>query len=430
MTYRDSADRWRRLDRRIRTWWDEDLVTAHEDEVRADANVLYLPEPYAAGGGRVGPDWYRSMFAWDTWFANLALLVHDRTDLVRAHTVNYLSMVERFGFMPNANQAALRTRSQTPVFPDGIVRGLRATGDLALAHRAYPALVAEYTGYWNAGHHATPCGLATNADLGDPGLDPRLAAEAETGLDWTPIYDGDVRRTAPLLTNCALVRYAGVLAELAELLDRPGEAARWRADAERRADLVRRLCWDEEQGFFFDYDHQAGRRLPHWSLCGFWPLWAGVATPEQAHRTVDALERFRTPHGLTVTDRPLASPHEGMPDADIQWMHPAGWAPLVIVASWGFDRYGLHEAGLAAAEGFVELMVRHHEATGELYEKYNVVTGDLTLPNERYGGIRLHGWTSAAAVLLGRRVYEGTPVPDLLAGAERQASRVGVRPER
>jgi alpha,alpha-trehalase len=421
MTYRDGAEQWRLLDTRIRTWWDEDLVTAHEEEVRADPNVLYLPEPYASGGGRVGPDWYRSMFAWDTWFANLALLVHDRTDLVRAHTVNYLSMVERFGFMPNANQAALRTRSQTPVFPDGIARYLRATGDLALAHRSYSGLVTEYTGYWNADHHSTACGLATNTDLGDPTLDPRLAAEAETGLDWTPIYDGDVRRIAPLLTNCALVRYAEVLAELADMLGRPDEARRWRADAEQRAETIRRLCWDEEQGFFFDYDHVAGRRLPHWSLCGFWPLWAGVATPEQARRSADALERFRTPHGLAVTDRPLPSPHDGMPDADIQWMHPAGWAPLIIVAGWGLDRYGLHAAGRAAVEGFVELMVRHYGSTGELYEKYNVVTGGLELPNERYGGIKLHGWTSAAAVLLGRRIHEDTPVPDLLAAAEQRA---------
>ncbi len=413
----DGGRRWRTLDEQIRRWWDEDLVTADETEVRADPNALYLPEPYASGGGRVGPAWYRSMFAWDTWFSNLALLVHDRTDLVRGHVVNYVSMVERLGFMPNANQAALRTRSQTPVFPDGILRHLRATGDTPLLHRAYAALVTEYTGYWCADHHSTPSGLATNADLGDPALDPRLAAEAETGLDWTPIYDGDVRRVAPLITNCALVRYAEVLAELAALLGEDEEAARWRTEAGTRAALVRELCWDEEAGFFFDYDHVSGRRLPHWSLCGFWPLWAGVATPEQARRTAGALERFRHPHGLTTTDRAIASPHPGMGDGDVQWMYPAGWAPLIVVTVWGLDRYGLRQEAYAAAEGFVELMTRHFHETGELYEKYNVVSGGLALPNERYGTIRLHGWTSAAAVLLGRRVHEGTGLDELLGDA-------------
>ncbi|MFI0938480.1 trehalase family glycosidase [Streptomyces sp. NPDC021020] len=417
----DSVSAWRLLDERIRTWWDEDLVTAHEEEIRADANVLFLPESYASGGGRVGPPWYRSMFAWDTWFSNLALLVHGRDDLVRAHVVNYVAMIERYGFMPNANQEALRTRSQVPVFPDSVLRLLRRTGERALLERAYPALVAEYTGYWNADHHRTACGLATNADLGDPALDPRLAAEAETGLDWTPIYDGDVRRVAPLLTNCALVRYAEVLAALADLLDLPAQARRWRAEGAERAELIRTLCWDDEQGFFFDYDHVRGRRLAHWSLCGYWPLWAGVATPEQARRSAEALERFRHPYGLTVTDRALPSPHEGMGEGDVQWMYPAGWAPLVIVASWGLDRYGLHDAGRQAAEGFTGCLVGHFTATGELYEKYNVVTGGLDLPNERYGTIKLHGWTSAAAVLLGRRVYEATPVEELL-------ERAGARP--
>ncbi|WP_433892694.1 trehalase family glycosidase [Streptomyces sp. CA-111067] len=413
----DSLSSWQLLDDRVRTWWDEDLVTAQEDEIRADANTLFLPEPYASGGGKVGPPWYRSMFAWDTWFSNLALLVHGRHDLVRAHVVDYVAMVERFGFMPNANQAALRTRSQTPVFPDGILRYLTHTADTALLQRAYPALVTEYTGYWNADHHRTACGLATNADLGDPALDPRLAAEAETGLDWTPIYDGDVRRVAPLITNCALVRYAEVLAAFADRLGLPDDARRRRAEAAERGALIRELCWDEEAGFFFDYDHVAGRRLPHWSLCGYWPLWAGVATPEQARRAAEALPRFRHPHGLTVTDRPLPSPHDGMADGDIQWMYPAAWAPLVIVTAWGLDNYGLHEAGRAAAEGFVACMVRHFEATGELYEKYNAVTGGLDLPNERYGMIRLHGWTSAAAVLLGRRVHEGTPMDRLVGPA-------------
>ncbi|MHC3815134.1 alpha,alpha-trehalase [Streptomyces sp. NBC_00341] len=418
MTDHDDASRWRDLDDQVRQWWDEDLVTADESEVRADPNALYLPEPYASGGGRVGPPWYRSMFAWDTWFSNLALLVHERTDLVRAHVVNYVSMVERFGFMPNANQVALRTRSQTPVFPDGILRLVRATGDTALLHRAYAAMVTEYTGYWCAEHHRTPSGLATNADLGDPQLDPRLAAEAETGLDWTPLYDGDVRRVAPLLTNCALVRYAEVLAECAALLGKEADAAEWRARAQERAALIRELCWDEEEGFFFDYDHVAGRRLPHWSLCGFWPLWAGVATPEQARRAATALDRFRTPYGLTTTDRALPSPHPGMADGDVQWMHPAGWAPLIIMTAWGLDRYGLAERAREASEGFVALMVRHFEETGELYEKYNVVSGGLALPNERYGTIRLHGWTSAAAVLLGRLVHEGTPLDTLLMESE------------
>ena len=38
--------------------------------------------------------------------------------------------------------------------------------------------------------HVTPTALATNWDAGDPNWAPTLAAEAETGLDFTPIFDG------------------------------------------------------------------------------------------------------------------------------------------------------------------------------------------------------------------------------------------------
>ena len=44
------------------------------------------------------------------------------------------------------------------------------------------------------------------------------------------------------------------------------------------------LMWDDQAGFFFDYDVRDKRMNPHPSLAGFYPLWAGLATPEQAER--------------------------------------------------------------------------------------------------------------------------------------------------
>jgi len=49
---------------------------------------------------------------------------------------------------------------------------------------------------------------------------------------------------------------------------------------------MQELMWDEDRGFFFDYDWVNRKRNPHLSLAGFYPLWAGLATPEQAVRIV------------------------------------------------------------------------------------------------------------------------------------------------
>jgi alpha,alpha-trehalase len=97
-------------------------------------------------------------------------------------------MIDRYGYMPNANAVVYLTRSEPPLIADTIWRYFLLTRDHDLLHLAYSRLKRNYQYYWNAPRHQTPVGLATNHDSGDYSLAPRLAAEAETGLDWTPIY--------------------------------------------------------------------------------------------------------------------------------------------------------------------------------------------------------------------------------------------------
>jgi alpha,alpha-trehalase len=407
---------WIALDDRIRSWWDADLVDAHDPRRSAVASIP-LPRPYVAGAAPTSPPWYTTMFSWDTYFTNLALLVHDRPDLVRDHIENYLAMIGKYGYMPNGNDEAMATRSQVPLFPDSIWRYLVRTADGDLLRRAYQALCEEYRGYWSAPHHATDCGLATNADLGDPVLDWRLAAEAETGLDWTSLWEGDVTATAPVMTNSALVRYAEVLAAMASALGRSAEAMAWRQDAEQRAARIRSLCWDESTGFFYDYMYREDRHVRQAAVTGFWPLWAGVASADQARRAAASLPRFLHPYGLATTETAAPSPYGDLLEkADLQWMYPAGWPPLHIMTCWALDRYGLAGEARRSVTGYLASVLGHYQADGELYEKYNVVDGTLELPNARYGTITLHGWTSASVVLLGRRLFHDAAIDEQVPG--------------
>jgi alpha,alpha-trehalase len=72
----------------------------------------------------------------------------------------------------------------------------------------------------------------------------------------------------------------------------------------------------------------------------------------------------------------------------------------------GLDAYGHHEQARRVAGKFVTLLINVYEKTEKLYEKYNVVDGNVLLPKERTDEVpSLHGWTSAAAVILGRRIF-------------------------
>lgn len=417
-----ALEQWRSLDAAIREWWNEDLHVA-EDGHASDGKgtaMLPLPFPYVTLGG--AEETFAPMFAWDTYFINRGLLAHNRLDLVRNHICNYLSMVFRYGFMPNSNVPMALSRSQTPVFPDSVWRYFKATRDHELLEKAYHVLTHEYSQYWSAPHHSTSTGLATNRDLGDTYWPPELAAEAETGLDWTPIYGPDVRRCTPLITNCALVRYSDVLAAAAQELGLHAEATKFTEDAGRRRQLINRYCWNEDAGIYLEYDYVGGKQLDYVSACAYWPLWAGVATERQADRLVGNLSVLQQPYGLSTTDQIYPDPHRAdiypelsaapaahtAPEVlggrgQLQWMYPAGWAPLHLIAVEGLDRYGFHEVADQMSKSFLSVVLEHHQSTGQLWEKYNVVDGSLVLPNSRYGNVPMRGWTAATAVVLGQR---------------------------
>jgi len=137
-----NHEQWRKLDGEIRTWWDADLIHATEEAIRGDESraLLFLPFPYLRVSASPGGTYY-GQFSVDTAFTKYALFAHDRRDIVRDQLLNYLFMIERYGFVLNANMKGLVTRSQTPFFlPPTLWRYYSSTRDLDLLYRAYPLL--------------------------------------------------------------------------------------------------------------------------------------------------------------------------------------------------------------------------------------------------------------------------------------------------
>ncbi|WP_156253678.1 trehalase family glycosidase [Pseudactinotalea terrae] len=400
---------WHLLDDRIRGFWDLDRARAGDAEVAADETLLWLPCAYTTAGG-AHTEHFAEMYGWDTHFINLGLLAHDRTDLVLGHLQNQLHMIERYGRVLNGNRSYYLTRGQPPVLAASIAAYLAhpAVNEddaevTTLIGRGAALLAREHDGYWGADHHVTASGLTRAVDLGDPRLRAELASEAETGLDFTPIFGGDARRCVPLVLNCALARTAEVIADLHERLGSTPAAEHWRAVREARSAAITRLCWDGESLFFFEHDVVAGHQIPVRSLAAYWTMWAGIASPEQAQALVAALPAFRGAGGLTFTDRSAPSPHQDLPV--LQWAHPSGWPPMQMVVVEGLQRYGYHQLATEIARDFTDLQVRVHAETGELWERYDVVGGGVDLPVERYPVVPMHGWAAASAAVLGRLAY-------------------------
>jgi alpha,alpha-trehalase len=414
---------WRELDRAVAGWWDGDMRTAIEgDIVNAEADwtwletirsigrkdaappasptLLFLPFPFSPAAGNQGA--FPEMFAWDSYFITRGLLAHGRLDLARNIISNLLFLILRFGRVPNANRTYFLSRSQPPLLADAVWRFSEATGDRDLLLLSYPLLRREFNDYWNNEDHRTPTGLCTNRDETDPWLRPELSSIAEAGLDFSPVYGGDVRRCVPLALNAQLALYAETLGKIAAALGFEEEAAGWKRERERRARLIRGLCWDEGEGFFFERDYVEDRLLPERSLCAYWPMWAGVATAEQAARLVGNLGRFRHGGGLTFTDRVYPSPYPEFPV--LQWSFPYCWPPSVVMAVDALAAYGFHEEARAVGEDYLGVVIRQYRRTGRLWEKYVVAGGSAEEAVERYENAAFHGWTSASVAVIGRMI--------------------------
>ena len=68
---------------------------------------------------------------------------------------------------------------------------------------------------------------------------------------------------------------------------------------EEPEELITRFLWDNEAGMYFDYDFVNRKRHGFLSATTFYPLWAKVATAEQAELLVRyALPLLEMPGGL------------------------------------------------------------------------------------------------------------------------------------
>ena len=91
-------------------------------------------------------------------------------------------------------------------------------------------------------------------------------------------YSGSTHHYAPVCLNSLLYKAEQDLAQMAQVLGRTPEAAKWKKLAEARKDAMNRYFWNEQAGMFFDYDFMHDRHSSYYYATTFYPLWAGVAS--------------------------------------------------------------------------------------------------------------------------------------------------------
>jgi alpha,alpha-trehalase len=247
-------------------------------------------------------------------------------------------------------------------------------------------------------------------------------AMRESGHDTTHRFDDRAKDFVSVDLNSLLYKYE---ADFAEVLDDefggklPGvngdiaNSEYWRRQARRRREAMMALMWDDQRGFFFDYDFDRHQRSTYISATGLYPLWAGLldatdfSDRKRARRMVAyATKKLEERAGLAATAQEsvaAARRHDAR-----QWDYPYGWAPHQMLAWQGYKNYGFDaDAARLAYRWLYTIAKNARDFNGVIPEKYNVVTGSHEVFVE-YGNVGTKfdyitqegfGWTDASFVV-------------------------------
>jgi alpha,alpha-trehalase len=203
---------------------------------------------------------------------------------------------------------------------------------------------------------------------------------------------------APVCLNSLLFKTEKDLEQMAETLGRKQDAEEWRKRAEARKASIQKYLWDSERGLYFDYDFEKQARSTYEYVTAFFPLWAGIPTPEQARAVMGHLATFEKPGGLVM------GPHE----TGGQWDFPYAWAPDQLVADEGMRRYGFNEEADRVSYEFLSTVAENFRRDGTIREKYNAVTrsSETQVTAGYHMNIVGFGWTNGAFLVLSHELPE------------------------
>lgn len=369
------------LDRHIASLWP--VLTRPPQSARAGSSALALPRPYVVPGGR-----FRELYYWDSYFTMLGLAADGRHDLVESMIDDFVSLVERYGHVPNGTRTYYLSRSQPPFLY--LMVDLSRSRDPAVLARRLRALRAEHD-FWVRERSVTMPDGAVLQRYGDGKRTPRdeswredvetargaadrgqvwndLRAGAESGWDFSSRWLGDGRTLATIRTTRIVpVDLNSLLWGLERAIARRAEDAatrdRFRALAAARAGAIDRWLWSEGEGRYGDHDLDAKAIRPGLTAAALYPLYVGMAPSERAKRTATAAEAaLLAPGGLRTTTVRTGQ----------QWDRPNGWAPLQWIAVEAFAKAGREDLSRLVASRFLATAEREYRRSGRLLEKYDV----------------------------------------------------------
>lgn len=373
----------------IDKYWDKITITSKTDNFKSD---IVLPKSFITPN----TNRFNMLFYWDSYFISQGLIGTKREKIVLNIIENFAFLLKKYRIIPNIASYIFLSRSQPPFFSSLIWELFESTKDKKILKKYMDFAQDEYKTVWTTleppligSYHHKVKGYFLSR-YGDRDAGYNFSSELESGWDFTSRFNNLCSNFLPVDLNSYLYKYETDFIETAKALKDKKAQKFWEKKQKERLQEIQGLLWNEDKGFFFDFDYVQKKQSNFYSLAGFTPLWAAVATKEQAEKAVKKLPLFETKYGLTITDKKSL---KGILNPQ-QWDYPTIWPPLEYLTVLGLIKYGYKKEAKRIIQKSLDAWNNIFQKYGCLFEKMSASTGDIS-DSFHYENQSGFGWTNA-----------------------------------
>ena len=346
-------------------------------------------------------EWFHGFWAWDSWKHAVALAkIHPELAknqiLAMFDFQNERGMIADCVYRDTVIEAHNWRNSKPPLAAWAAWKVFEQTKDTSFLQQLYPKL-AQYHQWWYTDRDHDQNGLCEYGST-----DGTLkAAKWESGMDNAVRFD-----EAKILKNndfawsmnqesvdlnAYLYAEKKYLALICGQIGQEQAEKKYLSDAEILKTKVQETFYDEESGWFYDVNIDSKEPILVQSPEGWIPLWAEIATAEQAaavHQILLDENKFSTriPFPTLAADHPKFSPEKGY------WRGPV-WLDQAYFAIEGLKNYGFSADAARYSQQLMDNVKGLKSGQDPIQENYHPLTG-------KGQGAKHFSWSAAHLLLL------------------------------
>jgi alpha,alpha-trehalase len=375
------------------------LLTLVREPKDDSGSLIPTRKKYISGGHK-----FEELNYFNSYFDFLALKSLGKDSLANEIVVNCAQYIQDFGHVPAGNRSYMLSGSNFPVFAM-MVNDLK-NPEMAAAYAS--ALTKEYQ-FWMSSEskeesEAQVEAQKTNKDVFNKVVflpennllnryfdstntarpdfylkdiksknNVEIRTEAESGWEnssrW--VVNGNLAATSflHLDLNASLYFMEKMLADIYKKKNKPEYAASFENLANKRKAIFDKYFWNEQAGYYFDYNFKVKKQSEIASLAAIWPLYFGLASQKQADLVLNKIEKDFLKNGGLINE---VSQNATDGSAQMQW-----------ICFETFKKYGRNELANQIKDKWLKTNQQYYAAKGRLVEKLNVITPEKNILEDK-----------------------------------------------